>query len=465
MLKQRRPGSAARHIPNPYDGRELGRDDPVWQNYVEEAEKWDSDLVDGWNKGMDNLLLFAGLFSAVVTAFTIESYKRLQPDSAELTATGIAQITTLLEAIALQEVPNTQNSTSVAADFQITASALIINLTWFLSLSLSILVALLAMLVKQWGEVYRSGHQLTPPCVQARIRQSRFDKMTKWHTEDLVLVLPVIMHVALALFLLGLLVFLWDLNHIVALPVMVVVAAILACYCLTTILPLFVAFCPYDTPLSSRRLWGYTNQLFWTVVNLLSPFAIGSRSNKTVPPCQRKEKEIYEESIPDKVTGRALNWLVGHSKDESAVDVAIRAIAGADLSKEVWEIIAENSLIVLVAQKFTALFGGALDQEGGPQEPTTETEGNGDKKKAEEEVVADEVEQSRKLKEMQDVAAEDENIKSLYGRALTNIAKYKPPVEAGADLGARVDLELPAGEAPSLPLTLDQIQAVTRGLH
>ncbi|KAG8779028.1 hypothetical protein FRC12_024677, partial [Ceratobasidium sp. 428] len=166
MRRQEHPRSAARHIPTPYDGFGLGRDDPVWPHYVKEAEKWDLELIDGWNKfvhkGMDVLLphkhidnridegvIQAALFSAVVTGFLIDSYKGLQQDSAEVTTMEIAQIANLLQAIALAEAPSPRNSTNTST-FQPTTTAVAINLVWFLSLSLSVLVALVAMLVKQW---------------------------------------------------------------------------------------------------------------------------------------------------------------------------------------------------------------------------------------------------------------------------------------------------------------------------
>lgn len=102
----------------------------------------------------------------------------------------------LLRAIAS---PNTAaNITeSSSADFEPAASDVLINVAWFLSLTLSVTVALLAMLVKQWGECYRSGHDLTPPCVQARIRQARHDNLKDWKTEDIVVALPALMHAAL----------------------------------------------------------------------------------------------------------------------------------------------------------------------------------------------------------------------------------------------------------------------------
>ncbi|KAJ7590267.1 hypothetical protein C8J56DRAFT_1163857 [Mycena floridula] len=43
--------------------------------YVREAKIYDEGMVARWKVLMDGLLLFAALFSAVVTAFIIESYK------------------------------------------------------------------------------------------------------------------------------------------------------------------------------------------------------------------------------------------------------------------------------------------------------------------------------------------------------------------------------------------------------
>ncbi|KAG8960058.1 hypothetical protein FRC03_007103, partial [Tulasnella sp. 419] len=61
-------------------------DTSFWQTYITEAEKYDKEMVDGWNRSLDNLLVFSGLFSGVNTAFIIETYKLLQQDPAEETA-------------------------------------------------------------------------------------------------------------------------------------------------------------------------------------------------------------------------------------------------------------------------------------------------------------------------------------------------------------------------------------------
>ncbi|KAG8771138.1 hypothetical protein FRC12_003823 [Ceratobasidium sp. 428] len=65
-------------------GRELAPEASIWQLYVEEAKEHDGELMEGENKNLDLMLLFAALFSAILTAFIIESKNLLQQDSADV---------------------------------------------------------------------------------------------------------------------------------------------------------------------------------------------------------------------------------------------------------------------------------------------------------------------------------------------------------------------------------------------
>ncbi|KAJ6454742.1 hypothetical protein C8R47DRAFT_220415 [Mycena vitilis] len=49
----------------------------LWAVYVSEAEKYDRGLVESWKGDMEGLPIFAALFSSILTAFIIESYKSL----------------------------------------------------------------------------------------------------------------------------------------------------------------------------------------------------------------------------------------------------------------------------------------------------------------------------------------------------------------------------------------------------
>ncbi|KAF8648474.1 hypothetical protein AX16_006255 [Volvariella volvacea WC 439] len=66
-------------------------EDDARKKIYTEVEKHDNEMCKGWNEEIQNLLIFASLFAATVTAFTIESYKWLESDPAETTAKMITK--------------------------------------------------------------------------------------------------------------------------------------------------------------------------------------------------------------------------------------------------------------------------------------------------------------------------------------------------------------------------------------
>ncbi|KAJ6521101.1 hypothetical protein DFH09DRAFT_865547, partial [Mycena vulgaris] len=60
--------------------------------YVSGAEKYDKSLVENWKSNMEGILIFTGFLSASLTAFIIEGYKALIPDSGDNTVQLSSQI-------------------------------------------------------------------------------------------------------------------------------------------------------------------------------------------------------------------------------------------------------------------------------------------------------------------------------------------------------------------------------------
>jgi len=54
-------------------GEEAADNARVWKLYRDRVSDRDDNTIDGWNRTLDILLIFAGLFSAVATAFIIEA--------------------------------------------------------------------------------------------------------------------------------------------------------------------------------------------------------------------------------------------------------------------------------------------------------------------------------------------------------------------------------------------------------
>ncbi|KAF8868786.1 hypothetical protein BD779DRAFT_1380098, partial [Infundibulicybe gibba] len=108
-----------------------------WKKVYEVASKFDKEFCSGWNSEIDSLLTFAGLFSAVVTAFTIESYKLLQPDPQDMTNRILLNVSAQLAGGNLTELP---------FGFTPAPSSLRINALWFLSLTFSLTAGLVGVL-------------------------------------------------------------------------------------------------------------------------------------------------------------------------------------------------------------------------------------------------------------------------------------------------------------------------------
>ncbi|KIY47154.1 hypothetical protein FISHEDRAFT_22111, partial [Fistulina hepatica ATCC 64428] len=56
------------------------------------VDQHDKRMGDGWRDEIDNLMTFAGLFSAVVTGFLMGSFQWLQDDPTSRTADTLAEI-------------------------------------------------------------------------------------------------------------------------------------------------------------------------------------------------------------------------------------------------------------------------------------------------------------------------------------------------------------------------------------
>ncbi|KAI0323690.1 hypothetical protein GY45DRAFT_1212321, partial [Cubamyces sp. BRFM 1775] len=48
--------------------------------------------MERWKSELDTLLVYAGLFSAVLTAFNVESYRLLQPDDADAAVFAVREL-------------------------------------------------------------------------------------------------------------------------------------------------------------------------------------------------------------------------------------------------------------------------------------------------------------------------------------------------------------------------------------
>ncbi|KAJ6462561.1 hypothetical protein C8R45DRAFT_1178289, partial [Mycena sanguinolenta] len=231
----------------------------IWAVYVTEAEKYDKSLVESWKSDMEGLLIFAALFSAILTAFLIESYKSLNADSGDLTVHMLVQIS---HQLAASENGSTFNVPPFPS-FKASASSVTCNALWFISLGLSLACALVATFVQQWARdfLHKTDMQ-SAPIIRARIFSYLYYGLKRFQMHMVVEIIPLLLHMSLLLFFSGLVAFLIPVDLAMAIIAAIILAIVAIVYCTITLLPLQYLDCPYQTPLSAF-FWNFVPS-FWS---------------------------------------------------------------------------------------------------------------------------------------------------------------------------------------------------------
>ncbi|KAJ3564340.1 hypothetical protein NP233_g8360 [Leucocoprinus birnbaumii] len=227
-----------------------------WQTCSGFAKELIEEENSNWKDEVDKLLLFAALFSGVVTAFTLESYHAVQSDNP-------AQMTVLLMQTMVRQLDNMTNpqSSNSAIDLNprihVTESAKRVNTLWFTSLALSLSTAVLGMLCLQWiREANRSAN--IPHHRHLAIRYMRKEGMRKWRVFTILKLLPALLIAALLLFFAGLMEIIWRVDGGLATPATIIIGLTVSFVIFTTIAPIIQTLslssrakqpqCPYKSP-------------------------------------------------------------------------------------------------------------------------------------------------------------------------------------------------------------------------
>ncbi|KAK7440465.1 hypothetical protein VKT23_017105 [Stygiomarasmius scandens] len=237
-----------KYPPDPY-GQEIGEDARIWKVYLDEAEAYDDEMLKGFRETINSLLVFASLFSAVVTTFVIQTSQALLPDYGYITANQLIEQNLLLRAAGNVTAINNIPPSPVGIDsVSFTNADVWINGLFFASLSLSLATALLSVLANQWFQAYTS---LTSGSARERamIRQFRYTGFEKWKMHEIIGMLPIILHLSLAVFFIGLALFVSELQHRSMSWIVVTIAAMsFGAYLGSVILPAIWIDCPYRIP-------------------------------------------------------------------------------------------------------------------------------------------------------------------------------------------------------------------------
>ncbi|KAJ3550953.1 hypothetical protein NM688_g4961 [Phlebia brevispora] len=222
-----------------------------WAAVEDHMYKRDQGSMRNYSEEIDTLLVFAGLFSAVLTAFIVPSYQMLQSDNTALSVQFLQRISAQLSSITINGpfVNSTAPPTTTISSPPTTSVVRCINALWFLSLVFSLAAAFFGILAKQWvREFLQWNSVLALPEENVMIRQMRFDAWNKSNITTIISTTSALLETAVVLFLIGVVVLLWTLDLITAIIIAVAVTVFFIVISTLTVLPAFMRHCPYKSP-------------------------------------------------------------------------------------------------------------------------------------------------------------------------------------------------------------------------
>ncbi|KAF8487749.1 hypothetical protein F5888DRAFT_1758882, partial [Russula emetica] len=226
-------------------------EDNMWNIYLGEVEEDDRRIIDAWKEDADSFLVFAGLLSAIVGAFIVEFYKKLSPDSGDQTVALLGQISQQLANFPSGNYSNMAIRPSPSGSM----AWVRVNAMWLISLVFSLISAMIATQLQQWGRRYIETPKVpSKPNHRARVRWFLFLGTDVYKVRLLIGVAPTLLHLSVYLFLAGLAIVFHTINPEVAIAVDIPVGLFSLAYIMLSLLPCLDVMCPYRTPMSDI-LW------------------------------------------------------------------------------------------------------------------------------------------------------------------------------------------------------------------
>ncbi|KAI0338036.1 hypothetical protein BDW22DRAFT_1338598, partial [Trametopsis cervina] len=230
-----------------------GTGESGWAAVAKSIRAVDEEKIKDVKEDIDNILVFADLYSAVLSALIAISILSLQPDTTATMIVLLMQITTQTHSYTItpgflnSTVPPLDVATLTQSSFKPSLSAKRVNILWFASLTLALISASFGILVKQWLREYLSLEYVSP---QARLRIRNFRKpgLQDWHVFGIASLLPLVLQLALALFFVGLCFFTLNIDPSIGYTTIPLVAGWALLFIATAFAPSLSPRCPYKIP-------------------------------------------------------------------------------------------------------------------------------------------------------------------------------------------------------------------------
>ncbi|KAJ7636575.1 hypothetical protein FB45DRAFT_447954 [Roridomyces roridus] len=192
-----------------------------WNAYKAVSDEYDREYQQKYGTDLDTTLIFAGLFYAVSSAFIIQIQSEVQVPHPSITV-------------------------------------LVAQCLLYVSLSATLLAALLAVLGKQWLMYYSlAGESRGTIAERGLERQRKFDGLRRWKFDAIMQLFPLMLQFALLIFAVALSVYLWTVHLALAITAIVFTTAGFISYCGFLISAVAFADSPFQSPLAYplRQMW------------------------------------------------------------------------------------------------------------------------------------------------------------------------------------------------------------------
>ncbi|KAJ7887162.1 hypothetical protein B0H13DRAFT_2534385 [Mycena leptocephala] len=282
-----------------------------WNSYMKLADEYDKEFQQKYITDLDSALIFAGLFSAVSSAFITEIQPQIIPPSQPKTLIVVSQ--TLL----------------------------------YISLFTTLLAALLAVLGKQWVMYYQSAGSRGTIEQRGLERQRKLAGLRRWKFDVVLQMFPLLLQLALLLFSTALSVYLWTIHRSIAVIVLVITFLGFGSYIFLLVSPIISADSPFQTPLAPFLIqliasvlrilkfaalnvhtfgtqgWASVSGLVKSRTHIL-PRVVSDTSSSKSSYRTRKSLHGHHESrfFPPSLEGPAVLWVLETSTDPAMISVA-----------------------------------------------------------------------------------------------------------------------------------------------
>ncbi|KAF8209483.1 hypothetical protein K438DRAFT_1811134 [Mycena galopus ATCC 62051] len=270
-----------------------------WNAYKTLADEQDKEFLQRYGTDLDTSLIFAGLFSAVDSAFIIQ----IQPEL---------------------EVPMPPLITLVAQ-----------SLLYF-SLGATLLAALLAVLGKQWLTYYSAAGEHGTVEMRGLERQRKLDGLRRWKFDMIMQMFPLLLQFALFLFAAALCVYLWRIHEVLALIVLGMTTFGTVSYILLLASAIVFQDSPFQTPLApfvahlfpkwvsfiSRDILKWMIKLYQSLA--AAAYSMHIQRSQDLPPFPRLEKAtpLFATTAGPSPEIPAVCWVLETSTDPDMVTQA-----------------------------------------------------------------------------------------------------------------------------------------------